>query len=96
MPPRLSGLILDSNGGIRQFRITPRPPTLKPRDIIRALERASFEVDHQTGSHVVLRHSKDDSRVVGPYQNRDLGHGLTLRIIKSAGLTRVEFIELLK
>jgi predicted RNA binding protein YcfA (HicA-like mRNA interferase family) len=35
-------------------------------------------------------------RVVVPQHSRDLGRGLTLRIIKSAGLTRDEFVELLK
>jgi predicted RNA binding protein YcfA (HicA-like mRNA interferase family) len=28
----------------------PRLPTVKPRQLIRALERAGFEIDHQTGS----------------------------------------------
>jgi predicted RNA binding protein YcfA (HicA-like mRNA interferase family) len=69
---------------------------VKPNQLIRALERADFEIDHQTGSHVVLRRASDNSRVVVPQHNRDLGRGLTLRIIKSAGLTRDEFIELLK
>jgi predicted RNA binding protein YcfA (HicA-like mRNA interferase family) len=74
----------------------PRLPTLKPRQVIRALERAGFEIDHQTGSHVVLWRASDGCRVVIPWHNRDLGRGLTLRTIKSAGLTRDEFIELLK
>ena len=74
----------------------PRLPTVKSNQLIRALERADFEIDHQTGSHVVLRRASDNSRVVVPQHNRDLGRGLTLRIIKSAGLTRDEFIELLK
>jgi predicted RNA binding protein YcfA (HicA-like mRNA interferase family) len=74
----------------------PRLPMVKPNQLIRALERADFEIDHQTGSHVVLRRASDNSRVVVPQHNRDLGRGLTLRIIKSAGLTRDEFIELLK
>ena len=76
--------------------MTPRLPTVKPREIIRALERAGFEVDHQTGSHVILWHPGDNCRVVVPRHSRDLGRGLTLRIIKSAGLTRDEFIALLK
>ena len=74
----------------------PRLPTVKPRQVVRALERAGFEIDHQTGSHIVLRRASDDSRVVVPWHNRDLGRGLTLRIIKSAGLTRDQFIQLLK
>ena len=74
----------------------PRLPTVRPRQVIRALERAGFEVDHQTGSHVVLWRSSDGCRVVVPQHNRDLGRGLTLRIVKGAGLTRDEFIELLQ
>jgi predicted RNA binding protein YcfA (HicA-like mRNA interferase family) len=73
-----------------------RLPTVKPRQVIRALERASFEIDHQTGSHIVLRRASDSCRVVVPWHRRNLGRGLTLRIVKSAGLTRDEFVELLK
>ena len=73
----------------------PRLPTVTPRQIIHALGRAGFKVDHQTGSHVVLRRAEDDCRVVVPWHDRDLGRGLTLQIIKSAGLTHDEFVELL-
>jgi predicted RNA binding protein YcfA (HicA-like mRNA interferase family) len=74
----------------------PRLPTVKPREVIRVLERVGFEIDHQTGGHVVLRRAIDGNRLVVPWHSRDLGRGLTLRIIKSAGLTRDEFIRLLK
>ncbi|MCR4407002.1 MAG: type II toxin-antitoxin system HicA family toxin [Anaerolineae bacterium] len=74
----------------------PRLPTVKPHQVIRALERADFQIDHQTGSHVVLWRASDNRRVVVPWHDRDLGRGLTLRIIKSAGLTREQFIQLLK
>ncbi len=73
-----------------------RLPTVTPRQVIQALQRVGFEVDHQTGSHVVLRRALANTRVVVPWHNRDLGRGLTLRIIKSAGLTRDEFIALLR
>jgi predicted RNA binding protein YcfA (HicA-like mRNA interferase family) len=73
-----------------------RLPTLKPHQVVRALERAGFEIDHQMDSHVVMRRAGDGCRVVVPWHNRDLGRGLTLQIIKSAGLTRDEFVELLK
>jgi predicted RNA binding protein YcfA (HicA-like mRNA interferase family) len=74
----------------------PRLPTVTPQQIIRALQRAGFEIDHQTGSHVILWRADDRCRVVVPWHNRDLGRGLTLQIVKSAGLTRDEFIEFLK
>jgi len=74
----------------------PRLPTVTPRQAIAALEKAGFVIDHQTGSHVVLWRESDGQRVIVPWHSRDLGRGLTLRIIKSAGLTREEFVELLK
>ena len=73
----------------------PRLPTVTPRRLVEALEKVGFEIDHQTGSHVVLRRASDGARVVVPWHNRDLGRGLTLRIIKSAGLTRDEFEQLI-
>jgi len=73
----------------------PRLPTVKPRQVIQALQRIGFEVDHQTGSHVVLLRVSDGRRVVVPWHNRDLSRGLTLRLIRSAGLERDEFVELL-
>ena len=73
----------------------PRLPTVTPRQLVEALEKVGFEIDHQTGSHVVLWRASDGVRVVVPWHNRDLGRGLTLRIIKSAGLTRDGFEELI-
>ena len=74
----------------------PRLPAVTPRKPVRALQRVGFEVDHQTGSHVVLRRPSDNARVVVPWHNRDLGRGLTIRIIKSVGLTQDEFVALLE
>ena len=74
----------------------PRLPVVTSREMIGALQKAGFVIDHQTGSHVVLLRESDDTRVVVPWHSHDLGRGLTLAIIKSAGLTREEFVELLK
>jgi predicted RNA binding protein YcfA (HicA-like mRNA interferase family) len=73
----------------------PRLPTVRPRQLVEALQKVDFEIDHQSGSHVVLRRASDGARVVVPWHDRDLGRGLTLRIIKSAGLTRDEFEQLI-
>ncbi|MCB0062345.1 MAG: type II toxin-antitoxin system HicA family toxin [Caldilineaceae bacterium] len=73
----------------------PRLPMVTPREMIALLQQLGFIIDHQTGSHVVLRRESDGLRVVVPWHNRDLGRGLTLRIIKSAGLSRDDFLGLL-
>lgn len=72
-----------------------RLPVVTPRQLVRVLEKVGFEIDHQTGSHVVLWRRSDGARVVVPWHSRDLGWGLTLRIVKSAGLTRDEFEDLI-
>jgi predicted RNA binding protein YcfA (HicA-like mRNA interferase family) len=75
--------------------MTPRLPAMKPRDVVHILQRAGFEIDHQTGSHVVMLRAPDGCRVVVPWHNRDLGRGLTYRILKTAGLTRDDALALL-
>jgi predicted RNA binding protein YcfA (HicA-like mRNA interferase family) len=75
--------------------MTPRLRTLKPRDMIHILQRAGFEVDHQTGSHVVMHRLTDSCRVVVPWHSRDLGRGLTLRILKTADLSQDDAASLL-
>jgi predicted RNA binding protein YcfA (HicA-like mRNA interferase family) len=72
----------------------PRLPTITSSKLIAALESIDFIIDRQTGSHVVLWRETDNRRVVVPLHTRDLGRGLTLRIIKGAGLTRDEFEKL--
>jgi len=73
-----------------------RLPVLKPRQVIRALERADFFVHHVSGGHYALRHlHRRNLRVTVAYHNRDL-HPKTLRsIIRQAGLSVDEFIDLL-
>jgi len=71
-------------------------PVLSARDVIKALTKAGFYVHHQKGSHVVLkRHNPPPRRVVVPY-HRELKKGMLRAIIRQAGLTVEEFLELVK
>ncbi|HOM25121.1 MAG TPA: type II toxin-antitoxin system HicA family toxin [Thermosynergistes sp.] len=66
-------------------------PVLKAREIVAALQKVGFEVDHVTGSHYILRHP-DARRVVVPYHgNRDIKQAVLKSILKQAGLTAEEF-----
>ncbi|MEW5761796.1 MAG: type II toxin-antitoxin system HicA family toxin [Bacillota bacterium] len=70
-------------------------PALKAREVIAALRKAGFEVDHVTGSHYILRHP-DGRRVVVPYHGqRDIKQGVLKAILKQAGLTADRFKDLL-
>jgi len=68
-------------------------PALKPKLVIKALERNGFYVHHTTGSHYILK--KGNLRITVAYHNKDLKPGTLSSIIKQAGLTVEEFLDLL-
>ena len=76
--------------------MSQRLPALKPREVLRILERAGFAVHHVSGSHYVLKHSqKTHLRVTIPWHNKDLRVGTLRSIIETAGFTVSEFVELI-
>ena len=76
--------------------MSQRLPVVKPKQVIRALERAGFFIHHSTGSHHILKHpDRPIPRVTVAYHNRDLKRKTLASIIEQAGLTVEEFIELL-
>jgi predicted RNA binding protein YcfA (HicA-like mRNA interferase family) len=68
-------------------------PALKPKRIIKALERNGFYIHRVTGSHYILK--RGNLRLTVPYHNKDLKPGTLVSIIKQAGLTVEEFLDLL-
>ena len=71
-------------------------PALKPRAVLRALQRAGFFIHHTTGSHRVLKHPSNPAlRITVPYHNKDLKKGTLHYIIKQAGLTPEQFRKFL-
>lgn len=68
-------------------------PAVKPKMVIRALERGGFYVHHVTGSHYILK--KDAQRVTVPYHGKDLKPRTLASIIEQSGLTAEEFLDLL-
>jgi predicted RNA binding protein YcfA (HicA-like mRNA interferase family) len=77
--------------------MTPRLPALRPREVIRALERAGFSLHHVTGSHHYFRHpGRPELRVTVPVHAADLKRGTLAAVIKQAGLTAEEFLDLLR
>ena len=72
-----------------------RLPACTPTDVIRALERAGFSLDHSTGSHRFYRHPNRPGVVTVPFHRRALKRGTLLAILKQAGLTRDQFLEFL-
>ena len=70
-----------------------RLPILKPKQVIRALERAGFTLRKAKGSH--RTYLKGNFRITVPYHTSDIKPGTLGSIIKQAGMTVDEFLKLL-
>jgi len=77
--------------------MSPRLPVLKPKEVLKALLKAGFELHHQTGSHAQLRHpGKPHLRVTVPRHDRfDLPLPVLKSILRQAELSVEEFLEFL-
>ena len=73
-----------------------RLPVVKPKEVLRALQRTGFFIDRQRGSHIALRHKNKTGTVTVPLKKRDLKPKTLKSVIDQAGLTVEEFVKLLK
>lgn len=73
-----------------------RLPALAAAAVMRALERAGFQLIRVRGSHHFYRHRDDPTRAtVVPLHRKALPPGTLLDILRQARLTREEFLKLL-
>jgi len=73
--------------------------SLKPqpaKKIIKVLSKLGFKIVRKRGSHVVSKHPDGRLTVVPVHAGEDIGSGLLNKIIKDTGLSKEEFIELLR
>jgi predicted RNA binding protein YcfA (HicA-like mRNA interferase family) len=77
--------------------MSPKLPHITGSEVIRALRRAGWYPQHQRGSHIYLRHpSYPGLRVTVAVHSGETIKPKTLQaILKQAGLTLAEFLELL-
>ena len=76
--------------------MTDRLPSLTPREVIRALERAGFELRRQSGSHAQFRHRDDHRRrATVPVHSGTIKRGTLSGILEHAHITQEEFLKLL-
>ena len=71
-----------------------RLPVCSGAGAVRAFHRLGYEVDHQTSSHIILRHPSQ-RRLTVP-NHRELAKGTLRALIREAGLTKEQFVELLR
>lgn len=73
----------------------PPVPLISSREAIRAFEKIGYEVNHQTGSHIILRKKQPPHLHLSVPNRRELPRGTLRSLIRNAELTVDEFIKLL-
>jgi len=68
-------------------------PTIKPKDVLKKLEKCGFKVSRQTGSHARFIHSDGRATTVAMH-NRDLPKGTLRAILKQCEMTVEEFSKI--
>ena len=69
-------------------------PRLSGRECVKALERAGFRFKRQEGSHIILRRDSPYAQVVVP-DHKELDRGTLRSILRFAGLTVEQFVDLI-
>jgi len=72
-----------------------RLPVVSGREAVKALARIGSELDHQTGSPMILRSAAPPHRRLSVPDHRELAKGTLRALIRDAGLTVEQFTDLL-
>jgi len=68
-------------------------PVCSGRDAVAAFGRMGYVIDHQTSSHIILRHPTQ-RRLTVP-DHREIAKGTLRSLIRDAGITKEQFVALL-
>lgn len=72
-----------------------RLPAVTGKALVRALERAGFEVVRQRGSHYMLRHPDGRTTTVPVHAGETIGPGLLSKILRDTEISKEELRALL-
>ena len=80
---------------MRRLWILSKLPILSGVGLVKILANVGYEIDHQTGSHIILRQKNAPYRRITVPNHKELAKGTLRAIIRQAGLTREEFLGLI-
>lgn len=66
-------------------------PILSGEEVCKILKKIGYEIDHQTGSHIILRNNYAPYRRVTVPNHKTIAKGTLRSIIREVGLTVEEF-----
>ena len=69
---------------------------ISARELLQILSKLGYSIDHQTGSHIILRNSIYPNRRLTVPNHKEVAKGTLRNIIRECGITIEEFNELLK
>lgn len=72
-----------------------RLPSLKPKNIIRILNKMGFCEIRQKGSHIFFKHPDGRFTLVSRHGNEDIGKGLLRQILREIDVSPKEFADML-
>ena len=61
-------------------------PIISARDLLKILHKIGYDVDHQTGSHIILRNKDHPHRRITVLNHKEIARGTLRSIIKQSGL----------
>lgn len=70
-------------------------PVVSARDLIKVLHKVGYDVDHQTGSHIILRNTKYPHRRLSVPNHKEIARGTLRSIIRQSGLDLKQFLKIL-
>lgn len=70
-------------------------PVVSGKELIRALSKLGYELDHQTGSHIILRNEHPPHRRLTVPNHQTIAKGTLRQIMRDAGISIEELVELL-
>lgn len=71
-------------------------PVLSGDDVIKILKKIDYIFDHITGDHAILIKKNNPNRIISVPLHYELKRGTLRGIIKYSGISRDEFLELMK
>jgi len=70
-------------------------PVVSGKQLCKMLVKTGYLIDHQTGSHIILRHEKPPHRRLTVPDHKEIAKGTLRAVIRQAGLTTDELKKLL-
>lgn len=70
-------------------------PIVSDKEVCTLLKKIGYYIDHQTGSHLILRNEKSPYRRITIPNHKEIAKGTLKSIMRQTGLTLEEFLDLM-